>query len=358
MKRCVQDKWFWVALVLVAIIAGRALTSAFAQNAVWRGPTASPPGGQPSPPLDTSGLNQSKDGGLKVQEMIARDFVFVGANDRAGNGIRLEGGTGQILFDRTGLGAPGRAAISLRKDQRDNWVLQATHNDRIAGGWFDLGSGTGEGQWTSTARGITYSGGAVGIGSVPRQNLGLLQITGGGFREGLTFSPRSGSQYGRMWLSEDSRDFVIGRGGGGVPLIEALTIDWDGNVVFGGEVRFDNGVNGIRLDSFGRNRPPECNNSIRGLLWYQQRTGTETGKDTLSICIANIEGNCRSVPTPISKERYDEYRDSSEITVYKNCVEPEGRMSDEQRRNRTVCSYYEMVRSCSPVYTWKGIRLE
>ncbi|MDA1192068.1 MAG: hypothetical protein O3A46_10340 [Candidatus Poribacteria bacterium] len=259
MKQFYGNKWFWTASVLALILMGRALSFALAQSgAGWQPPTGPPPFGQPAAPLDVSGSDQSKEGKLSVRRLNSTDYVFVG-DELGGNGIRLHGSTGRILFDRTGLGSPGMAAIALRSDENGNWVLQATHNSLSAdGGWFTLGSGggtTGGGVfWRATVAGTpgVVHDGRVGIGTGAQNLVSMLHVKAASATspatQGLTIQgPQDAfqSQYAARLFMQGT-DFRILRTTQSVD--DGLTIRADGSLVAGrglqvkGDSTFDGAV--------------------------------------------------------------------------------------------------------------------
>ncbi len=60
------------AIILGILVA----IGATVASANWTAPTASPPGGNAYPPLNTSSVNQAKQGGLGVGTFLATDIAY------------------------------------------------------------------------------------------------------------------------------------------------------------------------------------------------------------------------------------------------------------------------------------------
>jgi hypothetical protein len=127
MKRFTKNPFFYVSIVVIAVLVFQVAQIVRGQAGTWTGPPGPPTAGQPAPPIDVSDVTQGKSGAF-----------FVGPS--AGNSVQLRNEAGpQILF------TDGSNNASIWYDPNVNngqGALMARHDVRDPSG-FMLGSGGG-----------------------------------------------------------------------------------------------------------------------------------------------------------------------------------------------------------------------
>ena len=119
-----SKKKFAVVAVWFATVVGL-FFAAFIVSAAWVEPTSNPPAGNTSPPLDTGGTGQSKDGGLILNIGGAPNGLIV-LNGNVGVGTAAP----SHKLDVHGHQADTYARVEVDDDNLVGWVIERTGANR------------------------------------------------------------------------------------------------------------------------------------------------------------------------------------------------------------------------------------
>lgn len=387
MKRILRNPLFYLSLVL-ALVLGFQIIQNVRGAGIWQGPKCPPPGCLPAAPLDTSTESQEKDGDLNVLGSF---------RVRGDEGVKIFNFTNEQKFVQ--ILTRANPQINFKDDYHiatlriHNGVLGFTDINRTS--FTPLGSGTGGGaslwQIAPSTENIFYGLGRVGVGTSDTQ-YGVFQVnqSSNDSRSGIGFK-NTNNQTSRIWMdtndilhihrSDDpSRGISIGQGGQlgvGVPGVAGrYMLQVKGDSQFYGGGIFDDSLfagdgltvlNGLRLiNEEGRSRPV-CDEDARGMFWYQRRRGVsgDIGKDTLSVCIGDMDGYAGGCFEYISATEAEAKAASTDGNIMKGISTGAviQRCTGPTRQNPsapTVCTYKRRVprESCPATYAWKQFDLK
>lgn len=295
-------------LKTAALVAAGLFLGVVYVAADWQAPFAEPPTCAPDdpgcdPPLNVSGLAQSKLGGLIVADAVGVNPGFLVLNGSVGigtpsPGAKLEVSNTDLALPSIVVGNPGNSK-AIFSNLPSFYVGIVPDGDPAVGDWMELSGALGvntqspitPGQWCALCvlKPTKITNFPFGTVSIAARSSGIITS---GFGHGIEFligdadtDLQTVASIKALWGGADNTGalnfFTRNAGTWNNP----LTLHPDGQATFQGILELRNGT---RLNPASSKPPCTAASGNRGLLWFTQ--GAAGFKDILEVCAKAATG--------------------------------------------------------------------